>query len=253
MAVLDSQLKNNLSKVFDQYLAEFRAGKRVTSDLQPELYKILNKYFNTDFTERIKLDYYDNKELIKSLSDNLEKWNKARNYKETDELTKLLYDAKLNNLTDATVTELIAAHKTKWLETWLETEVKTMHNSVENLNNWNSFQPDARLMYSTAKDLKVRDEHAALDGMVLPKSDLRWQYLSPPPSSSPWNCRCRLVAVWGNVPSTDVTQRVEQMSKDMKVPVEEIKKGKNAAFSGKIYNEDVSHFKNTPKYVYAKL
>ena len=46
------------------------------------------------------------------------------------------------------------------------------------------------LQYRTQKDDKVRQEHAALDGVTLPPSNPFWAEFYPP---NGWNCRCTVV------------------------------------------------------------
>lgn len=56
--------------------------------------------------------------------------------------------------------------------------------------NWRTAQEDddtTHLQYLTMEDDRVRDSHAALDGIVLPKSDPFWEKHYPPWE---WNCRC---------------------------------------------------------------
>ncbi len=56
--------------------------------------------------------------------------------------------------------------------------------------NWRVAQEDAdttHLQYLTMEDERVRDTHAALDGVVLPKDDPFWEKHYPPWE---WNCRC---------------------------------------------------------------
>lgn len=48
-------------------------------------------------------------------------------------------------------------------------------------------------MYSTAGDERVRPEHAAMDGAILPKDHKLWQTLAPP---NGWNCRCFLIPLF---------------------------------------------------------
>jgi SPP1 gp7 family putative phage head morphogenesis protein len=48
------------------------------------------------------------------------------------------------------------------------------------------------LQYRTAGDARVRDEHAALNDITLPKSDPFWTVYYPP---NGWNCRCRAIEV----------------------------------------------------------
>jgi SPP1 gp7 family putative phage head morphogenesis protein len=47
--------------------------------------------------------------------------------------------------------------------------------------------------YVTVGDSRVRDEHAVLEGVTLPKSDPFWQRFSPP---NGWNCRCYAIPIF---------------------------------------------------------
>ena len=47
--------------------------------------------------------------------------------------------------------------------------------------------------YVTTGDDRVRDEHADLDGVTLPKDDPWWDENMPP---NGWNCRCRIIEVF---------------------------------------------------------
>lgn len=60
---------------------------------------------------------------------------------------------------------------------------------------WNDFLRDGdryNLQYRTAGDSRVREAHAALDGVTLPPSDPFWDFYLPP---NGWNCRCQTVQV----------------------------------------------------------
>ncbi len=60
---------------------------------------------------------------------------------------------------------------------------------------WNDFLRDGdkyNLQYRTAGDERVREAHAALNGITLPPSDDFWKYYLPP---NGWNCRCQVVQV----------------------------------------------------------
>ncbi len=59
--------------------------------------------------------------------------------------------------------------------------------------NWRVAQADddtTHLQYLTMEDDNVRDSHAALNGLVLPKNDPFWQTHFPPWD---WGCRCQAV------------------------------------------------------------
>lgn len=57
---------------------------------------------------------------------------------------------------------------------------------------WEADGDDYDLQYRTAGDDRVREEHAALDGITLPPSDKFWNSYLPP---NGWNCRCTAVQV----------------------------------------------------------
>lgn len=51
--------------------------------------------------------------------------------------------------------------------------------------------------YVTVGDARVRPEHAALDGVVLPKDDPAWDFLFPP---NGFSCRCQAIEVFDDRP-----------------------------------------------------
>ncbi len=60
---------------------------------------------------------------------------------------------------------------------------------------WHEFEEDGNrynLQYRTAKDDKVRSDHAALHNITLPVDDPFWNEYLPP---NGWNCRCNVVQV----------------------------------------------------------
>ena len=63
---------------------------------------------------------------------------------------------------------------------------------------WHDFEQDGDrydLQYRTAGDDRVREEHAALNGITLPPDDPFWSMFLPP---NGWNCRCTTVQVGKN-------------------------------------------------------
>lgn len=77
---------------------------------------------------------------------------------------------------------------------WLQAEYNFAVNASQQAANWANTDPDGRynLQYRTALDEKVREEHAALEGITLPKEDEFWSKFYPP---NGWNCRCTAVEV----------------------------------------------------------
>lgn len=70
---------------------------------------------------------------------------------------------------------------------YLRSEYDHVARSVEMFNLWNDLEEDDELQYRTMQDNKVREDHRALDGTTLPKSDPFWELYYPP---NGWNCRC---------------------------------------------------------------
>lgn len=58
--------------------------------------------------------------------------------------------------------------------------------------DWSKDGDEYNLQYRTAGDERVREAHAALDGVTLPPSDKFWDRYLPP---NGWNCRCQVVQV----------------------------------------------------------
>lgn len=78
---------------------------------------------------------------------------------------------------------------------YLRAEYNFVQSSAEMAAKWEQFSEDGdryNLQYRTANDGKVRPEHAALNGVTLPPSDLFWEEYYPP---NGWNCRCTVVQV----------------------------------------------------------
>lgn len=78
---------------------------------------------------------------------------------------------------------------------YLRAEYNFCHASAGMAARWEQIQADGDrylLQYRTAHDDKVREEHAALEGITLPPSDDFWKTYYPP---NGWNCRCTAVQV----------------------------------------------------------
>lgn len=83
----------------------------------------------------------------------------------------------------------------KYNKNYLETEYQFAVNSSQSAANWANLQEDTDrywLEYRTAGDEKVRQSHANLNGICLPKNDPFWQEFYPP---NGWRCRCIAVEV----------------------------------------------------------
>lgn len=79
-------------------------------------------------------------------------------------------------------------------EGWQRTEYQSAINCAEGISTYRRLKQQVKVFpyweYKTAGDSKVREEHAALDGLVLLHSDPLWDKIYPP---NGWNCRCYVV------------------------------------------------------------
>lgn len=94
---------------------------------------------------------------------------------------------------------------------YLHAEYNFVQASATMAAKWEQFSEDGdryNLQYRTAKDDKVRPEHAALDGVTLPMSDSFWETYFPP---NGWNCRCTVVQV--RKQKYPATEHAEAMSR----------------------------------------
>ena len=89
-------------------------------------------------------------------------------------------------------------------KSYLQAEYNFATASTQMAVKWKEWEKDGDrydLQYRTAGDDRVREEHAALDGITLPPSDTFWNSYLPP---NGWNCRCTTVQVRrGKYPQSD--------------------------------------------------
>lgn len=86
----------------------------------------------------------------------------------------------------------------------LETIFRTQHQLAYGAGRWHADQdPDIQEIlwgykYVTVGDDRVRESHAKLDGVTMPKDDPFWQTHWPP---NGWNCRCQAIPIYDERPT----------------------------------------------------
>lgn len=92
---------------------------------------------------------------------------------------------------------------------YLRTEYTTAVGQSEMAKQWTQFEEQKEtlpvLRYHTQKDARVRDEHAALEGITRPIGDPFWNTYMP---KNGWRCRCFVTQHSDQVKKTDMTKRV---------------------------------------------
>lgn len=135
--------------------------------------------------------------MLENLENNVYQFSVAKNYQEIKECTKLLVDGDRVRTFNEFKAEVVRLH-TLYNKSWLETEYNAAINSAQSAASWVTYQEGKEdmplLQYRTAGDQRVRDSHAAIDGVKRPIDDDFWNTHYPP---NGWNCRCTTVQTSG--------------------------------------------------------
>lgn len=215
-------------KATENAVKQIYSGDKTASDLDNDI--VLKTY--AALSESSKLawgkDFYNN-DNARNMRDNLMKFSGAKTY---DMLSKIesLKSQKLSEADYVTEAKKITdRHNGEYLN------VEKQYTSASSAaaKDWEQFQKDKdiyqNLKLHTMEDEHVRDEHAALDGMVKPISE--WTIVPP---LGP-RCRCFL----------------EQTKEPKSAVIPDIKisdqYANNPGVSGVVFNDRQSYFQNIPK------
>lgn len=136
-------------------------------------------------------EFYD-ADLAQSLKDDIAKFSA---FKETSFRTQLeaalTEDGKVVPWSDfkKKATELNVEYNQRWLKTEYHHTIATANG----VDNWKRFEADAdlypNLRYNAVNDARTREQHKALDGLILPINHDFWKKHNVPLD---WGCRCNL-------------------------------------------------------------
>lgn len=103
--------------------------------------------------------------------------------------------------------------------TWQRTEYGTAVNCAENASAYRRLKGEVDLFpyweYKTVGDDRVREEHAALDGLVLRHDDPLWDKIYPP---NGWKCRCYVVPRMASEVQVSEQSQHDRVAKYMETP-----------------------------------
>lgn len=94
-----------------------------------------------------------------------------------------------------------------------ETLFRTQNAIAYSAGRWDADQDPAiqeilwGYEYVTVGDDRVRENHALLDGVRLPKDDARWSEIWPP---NGFACRCTVLEVWDDAPAREKTMKAPE-------------------------------------------
>jgi len=132
----------------------------------------------------------DDPALLTSFEMNLFRFAGVKTLAEAQELNRIFrqskgfpdFNQRANQVTDT------------FNKVWRQTEYQTAYLTGESSATYVRLMKQTELFpyweYKTVGDSKVRPEHAALNGLILPANDPRWNKIYPP---NGWNCRCYVV------------------------------------------------------------
>ncbi len=137
-------------------------------------------------------------------------------------------------------------------EGWQRTEYQSAINCAEGISTYRRLKAQRDLFpyweYKTAGDSKVREEHAALDGLILKHDDKLWEKIYPP---NGWNCRCYVVPrMAAEVEGYDLKSAHDAFEAYMESPDwKRAKKGGwgiNRAINAEVFTANQMYIKNFP-------
>lgn len=126
--------------------------------------------------------------------------------------------------------------------THLETEYNTAINQSLSAREWSDLEESGakKLMYQTQNDANVREEHAALDGLVYPIDDPFWNTYTP---LNGWNCRCFIVEAFDEPVSPKLTKEQRAEINTQVPPLFRVNPGKERL----IYDKEKHPYYDVPK------
>jgi SPP1 gp7 family putative phage head morphogenesis protein len=132
--------------------------------------------------------------MRKALQDDAFLFGGLKTHAQLFEASKLLLDDKGELKPFTTLDKEFDDLGINYNRNYLQAEYEFATSSSQMASKWENFDSSGRynLQYRTAKDNRVREEHAKLADITLPKEDAFWTEYMPP---NGWNCRCTVVEV----------------------------------------------------------
>lgn len=146
-------------------------------------------------------------ETFKGLRRHLYIFSAAKQYSQVREMSALI-NATGNTGDFKTFRETADKVFESYNKQYLKTEYTTAVGQSEMAKQWVNFEQQKEalpmLRYHTQRDARVRDEHAALEGIVRPVGDKFWNTYMP---KNGWRCRCFVTQHTDEEKETDLSAR----------------------------------------------
>ena len=189
---IDSSRFTNL---IERIAQDLHQGNLKAEDLDEELiqqtYSELTKAVDEAWKGRYNFgDNADADRTVLAMQRNIFRFSQAKSFAQLKELNSLLTDnGKLREWADFKK-EALALNQ-NYNRNYLQAEYQTARQAGHHARNWQGYFKDSDLFpnleYKTTGDALVRQEHAALNGIIKPVNDPFWDQYYPP---NGWRCRC---------------------------------------------------------------
>lgn len=193
---LDDQLKKKLMATVKKayqflhkkkgYKPEYLAEENPLTDLLKET--------NNVFQEAIIVERIP-QAMLKSLREDVFVFSGLKTHAQLTEASQLLLTAEGKRKSFSQFSKDVEKIQADYNEHYLQAEYLFATGSAQMAGNWANFSDNTTryyLQYRTAADSHVRDAHAKLHNITLPKDDEFWDKYG---AKNGWNCRCNNVEV----------------------------------------------------------
>ncbi len=223
----------------NRFLKDIRNGVITLFNLPTGLYNKIGK----EITEAVfkGIDFPDgaditapNYELERQLKRNAYRFSSAKVFQHVNDVSNVLVDENGIRRSYSQFKKIADTITDDYVEDWLKTEYNTAQAMSERAGEWRTFQQEKKifplLRYQTVLDEAVRDEHAALEGIVRPVDDAFWNSHNP---LNGWNCRCQLVQIESG--------KLTDLKKNPPAEIDPLFKG-NVGKSGEMFSSKHPYF-----------
>lgn len=144
-----------------------------------------------DIYESYGLTYKVDSEFYSALQNNAFIFSGAKTFAQIKEMSDLLVDEPTFKEFKEKAKKVFEQHNGLQVGSYLRTEYEQAYNGSLMASKWQDYTTTSDLFpllkYDTVGDLRVREEHKALNGIVKPVNDPFWDTYYPP---NGWRCRC---------------------------------------------------------------
>lgn len=177
---------------FDKIFKKIHSGEISLEDLPAELsaytYSEIIKFVEKGFGP---LDSDLKTAKMAAYQNNIVAFSGAKTFQEVKDLNSMVFNTDGSKRPFKEFKEFAKGINEQYNVKWLKTEQDTAFGMSQSANQWADIEGDKEifpmLKYETAGDGRVRDEHAAWNGIMRPVDDKFWNTRMPVNS---FNCRC---------------------------------------------------------------